>query len=519
MLTESQVWLQTRLDGLLPGDLSGATAFYTACPLLPPEGFQDHWQRIREHHNGDAHSVMSADESQFLYSAQLVLVFADVNDSSQLLKVKSLGKFLESVFQPERKPAIIFVQHSGAPQTRVQTSETMQSLAFADIMRHGICDIIEEQKASFKLVWAVQNRLFRHRELTSELNDCAEWKRELLQRKRNVNSSMDHIFWTYFREKGNTQLPPIDPTIAPGLPKEIDGRCIGACVGQGAYGAVHTLIQDGEFSGEVVKVVAKDRVSGLNDIKRLRRQLRVMILMSSTYPHPNIIKLQNIFHSQSHVFLQMEDGGSRNLFSRLRHRDRKRSPLNCLSLQKAESMVMQLMSAMSHMHTTATTAHRDIKPENIVISETYEDIHIKVVDFDTAIVDPRTTCFEIVGTFPFMAPEIMLEEAYNPFAADVWSMAVVILEISCGVNVLQKSLGLHACHFDDHQMQKRMTAKIHQYFLHDGSTLQLLNDELHPDLYEMSHKLAMVLPGLFDVESSSRSSCEQALSAFSLARF
>ena len=55
-------------------------------------------------------------------------------------------------------------------------------------------------------------------------------------------------------------------------------------------------------------------------------------------------------------------------------------------------------------------------------------------DFDTAMVATSgvdTSCYGgggAAGTFPFVAPEATLQPRYNPFPADIWSMAIVFLE-------------------------------------------------------------------------------------------
>ncbi len=88
--------------------------------------------------------------------------------------------------------------------------------------------------------------------------------------------------------------------------------------------------------------------------------------------------------------------------------------------------------------------HRDVKPENILVTEPPDaEPLVKLTDFDLAVAQaPGERCRRPCGTMPFTAPEVVLEQSYCGFAADVWSMAVVVLEVQCGLHVLESATGL-----------------------------------------------------------------------------
>ena len=93
----------------------------------------------------------------------------------------------------------------------------------------------------------------------------------------------------------------------------------------------------------------------------------------------------------------------------------------------------RILSGIAYMH-SRNVIHRDIKSSNImVISGTY----IKIIDFGlakrvTSAYGPQAdSTSTLVGTLPYMAPELMRYESYDA-RIDVWSFAVVVYEMATG---------------------------------------------------------------------------------------
>lgn len=57
-----------------------------------------------------------------------------------------------------------------------------------------------------------------------------------------------------------------------------------------------------------------------------------------------------------------------------------------------------------------------------------------MADFGVAVVSQGSRHKEVVGTLEYMAPEILEEKEYDPFAADIFSMGVVFCLIYTGVH-------------------------------------------------------------------------------------
>jgi serine/threonine protein kinase len=74
-------------------------------------------------------------------------------------------------------------------------------------------------------------------------------------------------------------------------------------------------------------------------------------------------------------------------------------------------------------------AHRDLKLDNCVMTS---DNVVKLIDFGTATVfhypgKSPTPATGIVGSDPYLAPEVLSEQSYDPRKTDVWSLAIIFL--------------------------------------------------------------------------------------------
>jgi cGMP-dependent protein kinase len=92
--------------------------------------------------------------------------------------------------------------------------------------------------------------------------------------------------------------------------------------------------------------------------------------------------------------------------------------------------------------------YRDLKPENVMVEN---DGHLKLIDMGTAkklTSNKGFRTFTMIGTPHYMAPEVMHGKGYT-FAADIWSLGVVLYEFLCGelpfANKLEEPHEIHKC--------------------------------------------------------------------------
>ena len=88
----------------------------------------------------------------------------------------------------------------------------------------------------------------------------------------------------------------------------------------------------------------------------------------------------------------------------------------------------QIVDGVNYLHRMGL-AHRDLKLEHCVITQGNV---VKLIDFGTAAVfhhpgKALTKATGIVGSDPYLAPEILSADSYDPRKTDVWSIAMIFL--------------------------------------------------------------------------------------------
>jgi len=101
-----------------------------------------------------------------------------------------------------------------------------------------------------------------------------------------------------------------------------------------------------------------------------------------------------------------------------------------LQMHLAMHLFAQMVDAVDHMHKNGV-AHSDLKPENIAYDTDTKTV--KVFDFGLSqLVYPGSLSSNFVGSPLYMAPEVLLREKYSAFSSDVWSLAIVLIEMLTG---------------------------------------------------------------------------------------
>jgi serine/threonine-protein kinase len=96
------------------------------------------------------------------------------------------------------------------------------------------------------------------------------------------------------------------------------------------------------------------------------------------------------------------------------------------------SIVREMLEALAVAH-EAGIVHRDIKPENVFLADDGEGgVRVKLLDFGIArehSASTQTTDGTALGTIYYMSPEQMTDARNASFAADVWSVGVMLFEL------------------------------------------------------------------------------------------
>ncbi|KAK4121603.1 Pkinase-domain-containing protein [Parathielavia appendiculata] len=191
---------------------------------------------------------------------------------------------------------------------------------------------------------------------------------------------------------------------------------LGKVLGAGAGGSVRLMkrAEDG-----VVFAVKEFRPRHSYETEReYVKKLTAEYCMGSSLHHGNIIETLDIVQEKGKWYEVMEYAPY-DLFAIVMTGRMSREEISCCFLQ--------ILSGVTYLHSMGL-AHRDLKLDNVVVSEhgimkiiDFGSAHVFRYPFETSIV----LATGIVGSDPYLAPEVYDEKKYDPQAVDIWSLAII----------------------------------------------------------------------------------------------
>jgi len=193
----------------------------------------------------------------------------------------------------------------------------------------------------------------------------------------------------------------------------------GRVLGSGAGGTVRLIKASSKNGGNVFAVKEfRPKRNGESE-KEYQKKVTAEFCVGSTLKHPNIIETVDIVSDHGHYYEVMEYAPY-DLFTVVMTGKMTRPQIYCV--------FRQIVDGVDYLHGMGL-AHRDIKLDNCVMTENNV---IKLIDFGTATVfhypgKATTLATGVVGSDPYLAPEVLAQEAYDPRKTDVWSVAIIFL--------------------------------------------------------------------------------------------
>ncbi|KAI4205705.1 MAG: hypothetical protein LQ350_000202 [Teloschistes chrysophthalmus] len=190
----------------------------------------------------------------------------------------------------------------------------------------------------------------------------------------------------------------------------------GKALGSGAGGSVRLMKRSSDGVTFAVKQF-RDRHSYETE-KEYSKKVTAEFCIGSTLHHSNIIEALDIVHEKGRWYEVMEYAPF-DLFAIVMTGKMSREEISCSFLQ--------IVCGVAYLHGMGL-AHRDLKLDNVVVNE---NGIMKLIDFGSAAVFryPFETdivlASGIVGSDPYLAPEVYDSSKYDPQPADIWSLAII----------------------------------------------------------------------------------------------
>ncbi|EME78278.1 nitrogen permease reactivator protein NPR1 [Pseudocercospora fijiensis CIRAD86] len=190
----------------------------------------------------------------------------------------------------------------------------------------------------------------------------------------------------------------------------------GKMLGSGAGGSVRLMKRSGDGTVFAVKQF-RDRHAYESE-REYNKKVTAEFCIGSTLHHGNVIETIDIVHEKGKWYEVMEYAPY-DLFATVMAGKMGREEITCATLQ--------ILSGVLYLHSMGL-AHRDLKLDNVVISE-----HgiMKLIDFGSAVVfrypfeSEIVLASGVVGSDPYLAPEVYDQARYDPRPADIWSIAII----------------------------------------------------------------------------------------------
>ncbi|XP_068010262.1 calcium/calmodulin-dependent protein kinase type 1 isoform X1 [Melanerpes formicivorus] len=189
-------------------------------------------------------------------------------------------------------------------------------------------------------------------------------------------------------------------------------------LGTGAFSEVVLAEEKATRKLVAIKCIAKKALEG----KETSIENEIAVLHK--IKHPNIVALDDIYESSTHLYLIMQLVSGGELFDRIVEK-------GFYTERDASALIRQILDAVKYLHDMGIV-HRDLKPENLLYYSLEEDSKIMISDFGLSKIEGcgsvmSTAC----GTPGYVAPEVLAQKPYSK-AVDCWSIGVIAYILLCG---------------------------------------------------------------------------------------
>ncbi|KAJ7267015.1 kinase-like domain-containing protein [Mycena haematopus] len=201
-------------------------------------------------------------------------------------------------------------------------------------------------------------------------------------------------------------------------------------LGVGGYGVVYRAVET--RSPIPHQYAVKCLVHSQTAVTPRQRQLHIreIALHQLASVHPNVVTLHRVVEEGTHTYIIMDFATDGDLFSQILYGCRYLGNTRLI-----KHIFNQLLDAVEYCHSLGIY-HRDLKPENVLCFD--GGYRIAITDFGLATTEKLSEEFR-TGSVYHMSPECQGGEfapsgSYSPMFNDVWSLGIVLLNLTTGRN-------------------------------------------------------------------------------------
>jgi serine/threonine protein kinase len=189
---------------------------------------------------------------------------------------------------------------------------------------------------------------------------------------------------------------------------------------KGGMGKIYLATQVSLNRKVVIKEMAGGLLTSKNEIKRFENEAQAGAALN----HDNIVRIYDFGEEKGSFYIAMEFIDGPDLDQLLKQNDFPR--------EIGMMILHQALKGLAYAHEHGIV-HRDVKPANMLISSHGA---VKMVDFGLAYAGTQsgqlTTTGAIVGTPPYMSPELVSGEETRDQCMDIWAAGVILYRLVTG---------------------------------------------------------------------------------------